>query len=232
MLHIYYMWLYKTMCAYVDTVLRWFNLWPVRLPLHSFRCHADLSSQVSRLKHQQPACVCPSDHTLCRHPAMTQEIDGLNLWEAALFQGPLWVAEQLEHTSSTHTELHVVERVEADLKGHQQNNKYNILKACIPACRKAALIQHGRLTWLTGLFELLVFTVARILCFSQSQKTSIHSGAPDWPIRYLESGEKAMQTNSWTGVSPAVRTFLFLPCSCCRSNTVMEAFSPHSDTAR
>lgn len=109
-------------CVDVLTVLRWFNLWPVRLPLHSFRCHADLSSQVSRLKHQQPACVCPSYHTLCRHPGMTQEVDGLNLWEAALFQGPLWVAEQLEHTSSTHTELHVVERVEADLKGHQQNN--------------------------------------------------------------------------------------------------------------
>lgn len=73
---------------------------------------------------------------------------------------------------------------------------------------------------------------ARTLFFSQSQKTSIHSGAPVCPIRYLESWEKATHTNSWAWMSPALRCFFFLPCSCCRSNTVTQALSPHSDTAR
>lgn len=110
------LWIYN-----VVTVFMWSTFWPVRLFLHSFRSRANLSSQVTRLKHQKPACVCPGDDTLPLHPGMTQEVDGLHLGEAALFQRSLCVAEQLEHTSPTHTQLCVVVRVEADLKGHQQN---------------------------------------------------------------------------------------------------------------
>lgn len=127
----------------------WSNFWPVRMPLHS---HVNLSSQVSRLKHQQPACVCPGDHPLCCHPGMTQEVDGLHLWEAALFQGSLWVAKQLEHTGSTHTELHVVVGVEADLMGNHSNDLINAYTSA-GGCPDTAWMTHlsNRIIWVTGL---------------------------------------------------------------------------------
>lgn len=156
---------------------------------------------------------------------MTQEVDGFHLGGAALFQESLRVAEQLEDSGSAHAELRVVERVEAYLPEGQKMEAR-------PPSPPAVMVDQAGLTWFTGLLELLVLTVANTLCFSHNQKISVHSGGPVWPIRYLESGEKAMQTNSWAGTSPAVRTFLFLPCSWCRSTTVMVGLSPRSDTAR
>lgn len=163
----------------------WLSFRPARLPLHRVRSD-DLSPQVTGLKHQQPARVCPCNHALRCHPGVTQDVDGLDLCGAALFQSSLCVAEQLEYSGSAHTELHVVERVEADLTGHR-----NTMRACIPVRRCGC---NGTLTWLTGLLGLVVFAVARTLCFSQSQKISVHPGGPVWPIRYFESAENAMQT--------------------------------------
>lgn len=92
------------------------NSSPVGLLVLRRRGCFDLSAQLSTFKHQQPASVRPCNQTLCRHPRMTQKVDGLHLWEAALFQRSLCIVKQLKHPSSTHTQLHVVVRVEADLE--------------------------------------------------------------------------------------------------------------------
>lgn len=90
---------------------------PVWLPLLIFCGHADLLPQAAGLKHQQAARVRPGDHPIRREPGVTQEVELFHLGEAALLQGSLGVAEQLEHPKPTDAKLRVVEGVEADLNG-------------------------------------------------------------------------------------------------------------------
>ncbi|TNN79621.1 hypothetical protein EYF80_010203 [Liparis tanakae] len=135
-------------------------------------------------------------------------------------QGPLRVAQQLEHAAPAHAQLRVAVRAEADLVGTSRDGVgARRMHACAVAC-----IDTWRAADSPG--------VARTFCFSQSHKISIPSGPPVWPTRYLESGENATHINSDATASPAVRTFLLRPCSCCRSNTVTVAVSAHSDAAR
>lgn len=202
---------------------------PVWLPLLIFCSHADLLPQAARLKHQQAAWVRPSDHPIRCEPGVTQEVELFHLGKAALLQRSLCVAEQLEHSKSTDAKLRVVKGVEADLNGQGRKKSIHPFKG---ARVQKVIQQRWNPTWLTTWSERLVDMVVKTLFFSQNHNMSSPSDAPDWLSKYLESGEKAMQTNSWTETLAADRTFLFLPCSCCRSKTVMVAFSPHSDTAR
>lgn len=104
---------------------------PVGLPALVFCSHADLLPQAARLKHQQAARVRTGDHAIGRQPGVTQEADALHLGEAALLQGSLCVAEQLEHSRPTDAKLRVVKGVEADLHGQGQKKKihFTLVKA-------------------------------------------------------------------------------------------------------
>lgn len=101
----------------------------------------DLSSEVPRLEHQQPASVRPRDHPLLRHPGVAQEVDGLHLRRGALLQGSVRVAQQLQHPAAADAYLRVVVRAEADLTSRENTN--HGVRARAPA-RRAPAGEGGR----------------------------------------------------------------------------------------